>query len=103
MDGWRCPVCGKGVSPDTKTCDHDGVNGHEPSMLEKYREIVPHFPYTPPSVPAAPWPDRLIGGCTACRNGGVCMCTIWSIPVTCGTVTCGNDLNLPQTTWEADA
>lgn len=23
-EGWRCPVCGRGVSPDEKVCDHGG-------------------------------------------------------------------------------
>lgn len=23
-EGWKCPVCGRGVAPSEKTCDHGG-------------------------------------------------------------------------------
>lgn len=23
-DGWKCPVCGRGVAPDVRTCEHGG-------------------------------------------------------------------------------
>ena len=43
-DGWKCPVCGRGVSPDEKTCPCSGG------------EFRPYQPstWTPPPLPPPP-------------------------------------------------
>lgn len=54
-DGWKCPVCSRGVSPNEKTCDHGGGVG-----------LAPLNPY--------PNSDWRVYGCAACAISGVCMC-----------------------------
>ena len=72
MDGWKCPVCGKGVAPDQKTCDHEGARDIG-RPIDKYREGWPGQPYELVRGPV-PWPEPFI--CDACRRGGVCNCYI---------------------------
>jgi hypothetical protein len=64
-EGWKCPVCGRGVSPDHGTCDHGGQAAlPDPSYAQPYRplEFVP-FPGTAPGY---------MPGC-GCKVGDVCM------------------------------
>jgi len=45
-EGWKCPVCGKGVAPTEKTCDH-GAAG------------LPDMPVptaVPNGLPTSAWP-----------------------------------------------
>ena len=51
-EGWKCPVCGQGVSPNKDTCDHNG------SVAPVYQPVyIPMEPTTPvwPSNPWDPW------------------------------------------------
>jgi hypothetical protein len=51
MDGWRCCVCGRGVSPDQKTCDHGGSFTFHPPVF------LPIWPYQPGTADPPPgWP-----------------------------------------------
>lgn len=51
-EGWKCPVCNRGLSPNVQHCDHVGVN---PLAL-------PSVPFDPlqPGWPGYPYP-RPIG------------------------------------------
>jgi hypothetical protein len=42
-EGWKCPVCGRGVAPTEKVCPCLGG--------------LPYVPYTPPYVPYPILPD----------------------------------------------
>jgi len=64
-EGWKCPVCGRGVSPDFRTCEH-GYAATPVNPLSPVNPLCPLIPvYVPPPVysPAIPW---------------------WSNPTTCG-------------------
>lgn len=56
-EGWKCPVCGKGVAPTEKTCDHGNqVNAGT------YR----------------PWPviyPQTLKACPSCGSYGICGCS----------------------------
>lgn len=101
-EGWKCPVCGRGVSPDQPTCDHgEGVNrvvGEQPRYYNSdtptpfyipgkpYSPDNPYIPTTPwPTEPTKPWPNgvafRKIG--CSCEKSGVCMCVRHDHTVTC--------------------
>lgn len=50
--GWECPVCGKGVAPGEKTCDHGNqqvvyppVYIPEPYPVYPSPSWPPHYPY----------------------------------------------------------
>lgn len=50
-EGWTCPVCGRGVSPDEKTCEH----GQRPAWtLDPTRDLPPvtedWFTVKPPKI-----------------------------------------------------
>lgn len=49
-EGWKCPVCGRGVAPSEKHCEHGGSQLHIPGSLP--------LPYTMPntSQPLPPLP-----------------------------------------------
>lgn len=72
-EGWKCPVCGRGVSPNEKHCDHGG------------QQVV----YGPVIVPTPVWPDPY-------RGTGI----PWEPPppVTCETIIVGclTASNLPH-------
>jgi hypothetical protein len=53
-DGWRCPVCGRGVAPTEKVCDHGGLGALQP--------------YQPVTVPVADCgcPPGVCFGATNC-------------------------------------
>ena len=40
-EGWKCPVCGRGVAPSEKTCDHGAAKVH----------LAPNGPPSWPNVP----------------------------------------------------
>ena len=65
-DGWKCPVCGRGVSPDQKECTHG--------------EVALPLPWVPTPAPIPFYPGYIpvptSGPCSACRNGGVCNCVL---------------------------
>lgn len=68
-EGWICPTCKRGLSPDQPHCDHDAST------------VVPRLPLrrgtTTPWMPQPATIDeytRLIGGCEACRESGICGC-----------------------------
>lgn len=45
-DGWRCPVCGRGVAPGEKVCDHGGLSVAPVYPLPAWPP-VPAMPYVP--------------------------------------------------------
>lgn len=47
--GWECPVCGKGVAPGEKTCDH-GEQAASPPII-----IPEPYPVYPPHDWPHPW------------------------------------------------
>ena len=56
MDGWKCPVCGRGVAPTKETCDHGG-QGAAP-YLPGLPMWQPYYPYQVPYAPnpfESPW------------------------------------------------
>ena len=50
MEGWKCPVCGRGVSPQEKTCDH---NGNAQAVPVYYGPLLPVGPGTPVLISSA--------------------------------------------------
>lgn len=64
-EGWKCSVCGKGISPDKKTCSHGAV-AQWPIIT------IPLYP--DPLAGPTPSPTSPSGGCPACAVSGVCMC-----------------------------
>jgi hypothetical protein len=67
-EGWKCPVCHRGVSPDERACDHG--NGFAVLPVLPTPNPIP-FPWIPPYQP---FPLTTWGGCDACRRSGVCNC-----------------------------
>lgn len=51
-EGWKCPVCSRGVRPDKDTCDHGGM-GFGPAVTMPGRLDSPGTSYPPPSTT---WP-----------------------------------------------
>jgi hypothetical protein len=51
-EGWKCPVCGRGVSPDHSTCDH----GEQPPGLYGPMSVPGYVPryFTTPVGPTYP-------------------------------------------------
>jgi hypothetical protein len=55
-EGWKCPVCGRGVSPDHGTCDHGGQAaayqpvsppGYSPAYIRTARDpMYPPYVFT---------------------------------------------------------
>lgn len=86
--GWQCPVCGRGVSPDQFTCDHGNaaLPAASPVALPINSPTVIPFPPTTAPVEDPWWNRRGTGdpyptdgvvwsaGCEACRHSGICMC-----------------------------
>ena len=59
-EGWICPSCGNGVSPDHATCDHGVKRGALP--------VPPGYAY-----PAAPSTVPQYMVCCGCPGGTGCM------------------------------
>jgi hypothetical protein len=61
--GWKCPVCGRGVAPTVKTCDHAGDSfAAAPVYIPSPIYIQPRgFGFPPPVMPPPDW--------TICNNG----------------------------------
>lgn len=55
-EGWKCPVCGNGVAPTEKTCDH------QPMDVEPYRPWPIIYPHT-------------LKACPVCHSYGICGCS----------------------------
>lgn len=74
-EGWKCPQCGKIMSPD--------VTEHScGSLANPNRDIIP---YPLPKVPHWSQPGTPRPGCAACSYGlGACLCVLGCPPVTCG-------------------
>ena len=56
--GWKCPVCGRGVSPDEKTCPCSGgeFKSYPPVFVPSYWPAA--VPYVGPVGGTPPaWPD----------------------------------------------
>lgn len=49
-EGWKCPVCGRGVAPSEKTCDHGALDLRSPDWQ---RQFYPPL-YPPPKNPWSP-------------------------------------------------
>lgn len=81
MEGWKCPVCGKGVAPTEKYCDH--------AVAAPLFPVAPArpLPYYPPIFP---W--NTFGGCDACRASGVCNCVRPGRGPTCTVNTAGRNV-----------
>lgn len=58
-EGWKCPVCGRGVAPIEKYCDHGGMG-----------MLAPLLPFTQPADPNS-YPNRIGGDC-GCPLGKPC-------------------------------
>ena len=56
-EGWKCPVCGRGVSPDEKVCDHGGgVTDVRTPWHRNPPMVDPSDPRVPaPAPPSDPW------------------------------------------------
>ena len=54
--GWECPVCGRGVAPTEKNCEHGGA------AVMPYSWPMPQRPsYDPMYDPdRGPWPAKVI-------------------------------------------
>lgn len=52
-EGWVCPACRRGVSPDEKTCDHGGTSHGVPVAPGAHPDVPPIVPgtYTPAPLP----------------------------------------------------
>ena len=61
-EGWKCPVCGKGVSPDKDTCEHGGLG-----PLTNFNPFHDHG--TP--VPQPNWPTTTGDSDLPIRQDGV--------------------------------
>lgn len=44
-EGWKCPVCNRGLSPNVQHCDHVGVN-----PVTQFPAWPPDYPYPSPGV-----------------------------------------------------
>lgn len=83
-DGWRCPVCGRGVAPGEKSCDHGGGLGVVLPSVYSPRSIpdTTAIPNTVPRWPETTWSGSggSIGPCDcpdgSClgRPGVICRC-----------------------------
>jgi hypothetical protein len=77
-EGWKCPQCGKIMSPD--------VTEHSCGTLHEGLPRVPHYPTSVPHYPPQPFmpvvQEPFI--CASCRDGGICGCTLSGGRVTCG-------------------
>lgn len=80
-EGWKCPVCGRGVAPTEKNCGHEGGVGTMP--------YVPTFVPNPNTAPAYPphwrW-QPTCGTATAPKNN-----TYWAWSLPQGSLTYGPD------------
>lgn len=72
-EGWKCPVCGRGVAPSEKTCDHNGAVTVAPTPYP----IIPHwwpgtiYPLTQPpkwDFSLGPMPEAISGDFTFTPN-----------------------------------
>lgn len=74
MDGWKCPVCGRGVAPSEKHCDHGGSLA-QPYFPGMFPSVMPTVPWRiPTSGDPVPDPGYWIAGndlSYATRMGGV--------------------------------
>jgi len=61
-EGWKCPVCGRGVSPDEKYCEHSSCR----SLCSEPRIY--------PSTTVVPWNPSVPITLTTCMAGGL----IWN-------------------------
>lgn len=66
-EGWKCPVCGRGVSPNEKACDHGGgvtdVRSPWPCNPPVADQVVPHPPQRPRQYdPWSVFPERMRHG-----------------------------------------
>lgn len=53
-EGWKCPVCGRGVAPHEKHCDHHGQQiTYQPVFVPA--PIYQPMPYEPTRTPCDPW------------------------------------------------
>lgn len=57
-EGWKCPVCGNGISPDVKVCQHAEQKAAPTDKDEMIRKLYEQkkMPQLPPS-PTPNWPD----------------------------------------------
>lgn len=48
-EGWRCPVCNRGLSPNVQHCDHAGANllGNPVAPFDPLQPGWPGYPYPP--------------------------------------------------------
>ena len=50
IEGWKCPVCGRGVAPSEKYCDHGGGIAAIP-LPQPWNPLAPNS-----GTPLPPWP-----------------------------------------------
>ena len=73
MEGWKCPVCGRGVAPSEKTCEHGGLGA---PIVPTF---IPHGPQWPNQWRPREWPndipiatgDRPVVGPTYTSGGSI--------------------------------
>jgi len=71
-EGWKCPVCSRGVAPTEKHCDHGGLGALQPLPCVSY---LPSHP-VPPGFPGEINPYPI----TTYRVGSSGSQTLASIP-----------------------
>jgi len=76
-EGWKCPVCGKGVSPDKDICDHAGQLA-QPWPVHPVYPVYPVYPN--PYIPYVPYWNG--AGCAACSVSGICNCVRYDRMIT---------------------
>lgn len=53
-EGWKCPVCSRGVAPGEKCCDHGGAASYSPQTQPPGEIWKPVHPYTPSTADPLP-------------------------------------------------
>lgn len=70
-EGWKCPVCGRGVAPTEKHCDHNNAFGGLWPLMQ--RGCIPTTCPCPPNIYCGNYvcPRRLITGGIAYSHGAL--------------------------------
>ena len=78
-DGWKCPVCGRGVAPGLDYCDH-GASLYGPAYVRTpapvyYWRFVPPYLVPHPATQDCACPPNKACGNTACPRRMQITCT----------------------------
>lgn len=69
-EGWKCPVCERGVSPDHATCDHKETPQGLAALYSPPSQTVYHYHQTP--GPGWVWLGGNYSGLSGSIGGGQC-------------------------------